>query len=105
MAEKTDPFGAINRPATAAVALVLLLVGPGGFAAARYTAPDPCAEHTAQIAALNARVDALAARVDAITLADVQLRSDVSRLADTLGDVRKIEEQAHPRFRSPPPDP
>ena len=41
------------------------------------------------------------ARIDAAAMERAQLRSDLSRLADTIGEVRKIEEAAHPRVGVP----
>lgn len=88
--EKTDPFGPIPRNVAGAAALALLLIGPaGGFVGARYVAPDD--DRDDKIVALELRVE--------------RLSSDVSRLADTLGDVRKIEEAAHPRVGVPRSNP
>ena len=83
--EKTDPngiAGLLAKPPAWAITL-LILVGPGaGYKAAAYTD-----DRDEKIAALELRVE--------------RLSSDVSRLADTLGDVRKIEEAAHPRVGVP----
>lgn len=102
--DKTDPTGLsalTGKPFTIPALLVLVLVGPGaGFKLAESTD-----DHGAQIAALDARISALQSRIDALALHDVRLDADVDRLADTIGEVRKIEEQAHPRFRSPPDSP
>lgn len=93
--DKTDPFGPHHRTVAGIAAVLLLLVGPGaGVGVASYVAPD---DHTAEIAALHAKVDAL-------LLHDVQLANDVARLADTISEVRKIEEAAHPRAGVPRQD-
>ena len=102
--DKTDPIGGLLQKQGSTIgaifAIVLILIGPGaGFVGARYVEPPSCA-----CPATDAKIDALAHTVTAAALADVQLRADVARLADTIGEVRKIEEQAHPRFRSPPDD-
>lgn len=93
--EKTDPLAGLLQKQGgtigAIIAIVLILVGPGaGIVGARYVAPD-CTD--------------LAAKVQADHDANVQLRSDVARLAETIGDVRRIEEAAHPRRGVPPNDP
>jgi hypothetical protein len=100
MADKTDPTGLAAlaaKPITIPVGVLLALLGPfvGVLGAQQMDTRD------AQIAGLRARIERNEATIAAAALADVELRSSVARLADTLGEVRRIEEAAHPRVGVP----